>query len=297
MAKDPAFLFYSKDWLQGTADLFPEEKGVYIDLLCHQHQTGGLPIDERRLARIVGLGMDEFIKIWENIKHKFNQKDNHLVNQKLEQVANDRANHKPKKTASACLAGLISSSKLSKKQKEKIKKMFSINDHIQKNDVLITDETVIKSSVREWFKDLVNQMVNNLVIVNANVNTNENLNENKIEKVKNKKFTKADFKKTLLQLEVSESHIDDWIKVRTQKRAAFTETALKKIINHCAEKNFPISEAVKICAENSWSGFNHDWVLNLSNKTHKNDPSTETNQQIFERAYHSQAAKSFKFSS
>jgi hypothetical protein len=42
MAKDPAFLFYSSDFLNGVADLTMEERGQYITLLCLQHQKGSL---------------------------------------------------------------------------------------------------------------------------------------------------------------------------------------------------------------------------------------------------------------
>lgn len=42
MAKDPAFLFYSSDFLSGVCDLTMEERGQYITLLCLQHQKGHL---------------------------------------------------------------------------------------------------------------------------------------------------------------------------------------------------------------------------------------------------------------
>jgi uncharacterized protein YdaU (DUF1376 family) len=42
MAKDPAFLFYSNDFLTGVQDLTMEERGQYITLLCLQHQKGHL---------------------------------------------------------------------------------------------------------------------------------------------------------------------------------------------------------------------------------------------------------------
>ncbi len=40
MAKDPAFLFYSSDFISGTVIMSDEEVGQYIRLLCHQHQSG-----------------------------------------------------------------------------------------------------------------------------------------------------------------------------------------------------------------------------------------------------------------
>lgn len=42
MSKDPAFLFYSNDFLTGVSDLTFEERGQYITLLCLQHQKGHL---------------------------------------------------------------------------------------------------------------------------------------------------------------------------------------------------------------------------------------------------------------
>jgi hypothetical protein len=40
--KDPAFLFYSSDFLTGTMLMTMEQKGKYITLLCLQHQKGHL---------------------------------------------------------------------------------------------------------------------------------------------------------------------------------------------------------------------------------------------------------------
>lgn len=42
MSKDPAFLFYSQDFLTGTMFMNNEQIGIYIKLLCLQHQHGGI---------------------------------------------------------------------------------------------------------------------------------------------------------------------------------------------------------------------------------------------------------------
>lgn len=42
MAKDPAVLFYTSDFLTGTMLMTYEQKGKYITLLCLQHQKGVL---------------------------------------------------------------------------------------------------------------------------------------------------------------------------------------------------------------------------------------------------------------
>lgn len=42
MAKDPAFLFYTQDFLVGTMFMTDKEVGIYTRLLCIQHQSGGI---------------------------------------------------------------------------------------------------------------------------------------------------------------------------------------------------------------------------------------------------------------
>ncbi len=50
--KDPAFLFYSSDFLNGVSDLTMEERGQFITLLCLQHLKGG--ISEKTIRLSVG---------------------------------------------------------------------------------------------------------------------------------------------------------------------------------------------------------------------------------------------------
>ena len=45
MAKDPAVLFYTSDFLVGTYSFTDTQTGQYIRLLCLQHQQGHLPKD------------------------------------------------------------------------------------------------------------------------------------------------------------------------------------------------------------------------------------------------------------
>jgi uncharacterized protein YdaU (DUF1376 family) len=44
MAKDPAFLFYFRDFLVGTEFMSPEEVGHYIRILCHMADKGRLTL-------------------------------------------------------------------------------------------------------------------------------------------------------------------------------------------------------------------------------------------------------------
>jgi len=50
MAKDPAFLFYSDNFMTGTMFFSDEQAGKYIRLLCAQHLTGHL--EEKDMIKI-----------------------------------------------------------------------------------------------------------------------------------------------------------------------------------------------------------------------------------------------------
>lgn len=53
MAKDPAILFYTSDFLTGTIMLTHEQTGIYIRLLCILHQHGG-EIDQESFNAFIG---------------------------------------------------------------------------------------------------------------------------------------------------------------------------------------------------------------------------------------------------
>lgn len=60
--QDPAFLFYSADFLVGVTDLSYEERGQYITLLCLQHQKGHLSARTMKDMKISEAVMDKFLR-------------------------------------------------------------------------------------------------------------------------------------------------------------------------------------------------------------------------------------------
>ncbi len=75
---------------------------------------------------------------------------------------------------------------------------------------------------------------------------------------------KFNFKSELLALGVDKDVLQDWLDVRKKKKAANTKTALKGLLTEVEKSGINIAEAVKISAENSWSGFKAQWYSNLS---------------------------------
>jgi len=146
MAKDPAFLFYPKDWLQGTAKLMPNEKGVYIDLLAHQHQDGDLPNDTKRLARIVGISENEFLPIWEELKQHFILVNNRLVNRKLTEIITERLEKGKQNKIIGTMAAIFRLSDKPYEIKYKAKETFDFKHF------LAVETTELTECITEWFR-------------------------------------------------------------------------------------------------------------------------------------------------
>ena len=88
MAKDPAFLFYSSDFITGASDLTMEERGQYITLLCLHHQKGRLTkkLIEIAISNVSKDVMAKFIK----------DKKGLFFNKRLEEEAEKRRKHSEK---------------------------------------------------------------------------------------------------------------------------------------------------------------------------------------------------------
>lgn len=88
MSKDPAFLFYSSDFLTGVSDLTFEERGQYITLLCLQHQKGHLS------GKAVAIAVPNAAA---DVLAKFTiDEDGNYFNPRLELEAKKRADHSEK---------------------------------------------------------------------------------------------------------------------------------------------------------------------------------------------------------
>lgn len=136
MAKDPAFLFYPSDFLTGTMFMSHEQIGIYIRLLCSQHQHGGV-IDKISFNSLVGNN--------EIVRAKFIEIDLGFYNQRLA----DEMEKRNKK-----------SNNISKAVKEVWEKRKESNAIPSKNNA------ILKESKRKSKGILMG-------IVNENVNVNE----------------------------------------------------------------------------------------------------------------------------
>tara|TARA_R110000824_G_scaffold130852_1_gene292766 strand:- start:1847 stop:2557 length:711 start_codon:yes stop_codon:yes gene_type:complete len=82
---------------------------------------------------------------------------------------------------------------------------------------------------------------------------------------------KFDFKKELLALGVDNNTLSDWLAVRAKKKAVNSQTALNGLLSEIRKAGITPNEAVKISAENSWSGFKAIWYQNTKKEETKGD--------------------------
>jgi hypothetical protein len=106
--------------------------------------------------------------------------------------------------------------------------------------------------------------------VNDNVNVNVNVNDN----VK-KDINTFDFKKSCIDFGFKSELVNDWLKVRKNKKLTNTETAFKKFINQVELNGQDKNLILEKCIEKSWGGFESDWFKDeVIHEVHRNLPIT-----------------------
>lgn len=155
MAKqDPAFLFYPKDWKSGTSEMTPQEKGVYVDLLCHQHQNGSIPCEIDRIRNIVGIDAQTFKKIWAVVSLKFYESDGRLYNAKLMEVMGERSAKAKINKIIGTFGSIIKKSNMDFVMQQNIRKAFNPNEFIEIESERLTER------LTEWYDKRLAFLVN-----------------------------------------------------------------------------------------------------------------------------------------
>lgn len=95
--KDPAFLFYSSDFLTGTILMSNEQVGKYIKLMCLQHQIGHLK--EEDLYQIIDK------KDTKILSKLVKDNDGNYYNKRLELEIEKRSKHKEKQRENGLKGG------------------------------------------------------------------------------------------------------------------------------------------------------------------------------------------------
>ena len=139
--------------------------------------------------------------------------------------------------------------------------IYSIDKQIYNNTNLpiYNLEAVASEQIEKSFSEIPIELTSEQKYDGVNPDSSK---RKKVAPKKEKYFNKDDFKKKLLDLGVEEKHANDWIQIRKDKRASFTESAIDGIIRECEKHNFPFPEAIRNCAESNWQGFKYEWIKN-----------------------------------
>ena len=91
MSKAPAFQFYAQDFLTGCTYLTNEEIGMYVKMLCKQWTDGNIP--KKRLGFLLGF---EWVSLSDELKSKFIDFGEYVMNERLEKEREKKQNFRDK---------------------------------------------------------------------------------------------------------------------------------------------------------------------------------------------------------
>jgi hypothetical protein len=142
MSKDPAFLFYSSDFLTGTMFMDNEQVGKFIRLMCAQHQKGRLT--EKDMLKICGTHD-------EDIFEKFALDGAGLYyNERLEQEVEKRKAYSESRRNNR------------KKKEDMIDTSLSYVQHMENENENIIDNVVIDKPIEEKPKRFIKPTIEQL---------------------------------------------------------------------------------------------------------------------------------------
>ena len=275
--KDPAFLFYSKDFYEGTRMMLPEERACYIDLLIYQHQNGIIPHDLKRVLMYCN-GVAEATLI-ATLEAKFEKTEKGWLNNRLESAISERENYKIKQSESGKLGQFWKKSKAILKEKD-----FKMLQKLNSERAVLLDFIDTNEINKGTLEGLLKRRLSN----NANVNAIANANA-----IKKEDKGGVGEKETLQMPNDFVSIWGEWLEYRKAKKKKpyagikWEQIAVNKLFE-LSRGNPQTAKAIILqTVTNNWEGF-------FPLKTQSNEQQ-QSNSEIFTTAVNSQAARDFKF--
>lgn len=224
--KDPAFLFYSKEFYEGTRMMFPDERACYVDLMIYQHQNGEIPDDINRLLLYCS-GINE-ATLKTTLKAKFKLTNKGWINLKLKTIIDERKEFIGKQSINGKVGQFWKKSKLflSSDEYKKLHKVLSDkgNDEILE---IIKDIEFNKATLKALLEALLKHYTITDSIINLDLSF---IPQNYIEivnmwlefkKKKHQSYKDADSIKVMFNhlIKLSENNIDTAKKIVEQSIA------------------------------------------------------------------------------
>jgi hypothetical protein len=167
--KDPAFLFYSKDFYEATRTMLPKERACYIDLLIYQHQHEFIPNDLERILLYCS-GIDE-ATLKAVLQAKFKLCDKGYYNQRLSNVVQQRKEFSEKQSDNGSVGQFFKKAKSALKAKDYNELKDFIYNVYGKENLLIQIRNTENSEA--LLEAMLQAKLKHLVIVNENAIVND----------------------------------------------------------------------------------------------------------------------------
>ena len=149
MAKDPAVLFYTSDFLTGVRRMTYEQVGKYITLLCMQHQYGSLT--EKDMMHICGTYDEDIWLKFEKTDAGFINKRMHDEAEKRKRYSESRRNNKLNSTKKQDMINISSSYDKHMENENENENEVVIRNKIQKGKGFVKPELF---QVQNYFEEL-----------------------------------------------------------------------------------------------------------------------------------------------
>lgn len=139
--KSPAFSFYARDFLAGTATMSLAERGAYITLLAYEWDAGGVPETADERARVLGCTKAQERDIWKKLSSKFVLEHGVYVNLRLEEERGKQQTRREKLAENGSKGG----SKTQAKTKQLLEQQGQQNSSLPSSSPSSGSQEVMKS--------------------------------------------------------------------------------------------------------------------------------------------------------
>ena len=151
MAKDPAVLFYTSDFLSGTFTMTLEEKGAYITLLCIQHQKGKLTDRDLHMYKDMTEVMSKFVQMEDGFYYNLKMKE---CAEKRKAYSESRRNNRLKKNTSKHNISKTYDKDMKNISNTYVKHMENENENVNINETVTESEVAILSKLEDKLMDV-----------------------------------------------------------------------------------------------------------------------------------------------
>ena len=269
--KDPAFLFYSTDFYEGTRTMLPEERACFLDLMIYQHQRGFIPNDIKRVLLYCN-GIDE-ATLKATLEAKFKLTDKGWINERLQMVIEEREAYSEKQSINGIVGQFWKKAKaiLNKKDFDTLKDSLSDKSN---NDILelIKDKEINKATLEAMLKASLKHLEDR----DRNRIKDEDIEEGGMGETKPKKDNDMEVIKRLDLEPLLIPVVYDWLKYkRTRGESYKSDKSVSLFITNLTKySGGDISKARQIIEQsmaNNWAG-----IFELKHQVKFGTPQPET---------------------